>query len=251
MTTYKLTANLDFADSIPLWPRSLTYLILDLPFNKPSDEFYPPATSTVEGNPDPLSSRLHELSQRLYGLHADRGVFGREVFWPLVTQDNAELPSWPELNRMTLSYVPITPGGTRMFEKNEPEQILTLDHHSTIDPTIYEEMDDTDIDWVPPGQRRNRWFRRKPNHEMFNEYFLTAGKAALRMPKMIIMKIEVVEGVNMLGFRYEVTDGVAKLTWLCDWDLQAFEISNEVLQIWEKVAYRHTGRDLELEFDRY
>lgn len=152
---------------------------------------------------------------------------------------------------MTLSYVPITPGGTHMFEKKEPEQILTLGQHSTIDLTIYEEMDDTDIDWVPPEQRRARWFRRKPNHEMFNQYFLTAGKAALQMPKLTNMKIEVVECVNMLGFWYEVKDGVAKVTWLCDWDFQAFEISSEVLQVWGKVAYEHTGRDLELEFDRY
>ncbi|KGO36686.1 hypothetical protein PEX1_043280 [Penicillium expansum] len=252
--TYKLTANLDFADSIPRWPRSLTCLTLDFPFDEPSDEFYPPPTLTVEGNPDPLSSRLHELSQRLRELHADRGVFGREVFWPLVTldkdKDNTELPTWSELKRMTLSYVPITPGGTRMFEKKEPEQILTY-QDPTIDLTIYEEMDNTDLDWVPPEQRRNRWFRRKPNHEMFNQYFLAVGKAALRMPKLIIMKVEVVECINMLGFRYEVRDGVAKVTWLCDWDLQAFEISNDVLQIWEKVAYQHTGRDLELKVDGY
>lgn len=86
---------------------------------------------------------------------------------------------------------------------------------------------------------------------MFNQYFLAVGKAALRMPKLIIMKVEVVECINMLGFRYEVRDGVAKVTWLCDWDLQAFEISNDVLQIWEKVAYQHTGRDLELKVDGY
>ncbi|KGO69799.1 hypothetical protein PITC_042620 [Penicillium italicum] len=241
----------DFADSIPLWPRSLSYLILEFPFADPSDEFYPPATSTVKGSPDPLSSRLHELSQRLDGFHADRGVFGREVFWPLVAQDNIEPPFWPELNRMTLSYVPVTPDGTRMFEKSEPEQILTFGRHNTIDPRIYEDMDDTDIDWVPPEQRRTRWFCRKPNHELFNQYFLAAGKAALRMPKLVVMKIEVEECENMLGFQYEVKGGVAKVTWLCDWDLQAFEISNEVLQIWGKVAYQHTGRDLELEFDRY
>ncbi|KXG47504.1 uncharacterized protein PGRI_013740 [Penicillium griseofulvum] len=233
----------DFADSIQLWPPSIGNLSLDFCHLTPEDESFPPAASTVEGTPDPLSWRLREFSQQLKVMGGSQCVLGREFFWPL-DGDTPEPPFWPHLTDVSFEYLPITPCGKWMFEKDEDEENYDSDGLGS----YYDDMEDTDRDWVAPEDRRCNLFRTKPLHGLFNQHYLSAGKAALRMPKLESMFLDI-SNRPRYQFRYGVKNGVAKATWFNELDSKAFEPDEEVLQIWKQVALEHTGDDLVVEFD--
>jgi hypothetical protein len=106
-------------------------------------------------------------------------------------------------------------------------------------------MDSTDVSWIGPEQRAHQWFIRTPNREMFNGYFLLAGKAALQMPKLVCMRIEVHGRLNKLKFEYEIKDERATVSWTLRRDHRGFKPSDEVKQIWKEVAIKHTGQEPE------
>ncbi|KAJ6131694.1 hypothetical protein N7471_006909 [Penicillium samsonianum] len=220
----------EFADSSQFLPLTIRVLSFGFAYITPEDENYPPAASTVEGNTDPLSSRLREFSQQLTVMGGNQCVLGKELFWPLN------------------DYIPITPCGKWMFEQdNDAEE---PDYDSDGLGSYYDDMDDTDLDWVPPEDRKCRLFRTKFVHELFNQYYLSAGKAALRMPKLDSMLLDVSHRPQH-RFWYQVENEMAKVTWSSEDDPKAFEPSEEVLQIWNQVALEHTGNGLEVEFQLY
>ncbi|KAJ5970395.1 uncharacterized protein N7479_000313 [Penicillium vulpinum] len=165
------------------------------------------------------------------------------IFWPLNDDDPKPL-FWPHLTSLTLEYIPITPCGQWLFKQDDD---VEPDYDSDSVGSYYDDMDDTDQDWVPPEDRKFRRFRTKFVHELFNQYYLSAGKAALRMPKLESMLLDV-SNRSEHRFWYQVENGVAKVTWLGDDYPRGFEPSDEVLQLWKQVALEHTGRDLVVQF---
>ncbi|OQD69583.1 hypothetical protein PENPOL_c002G10254 [Penicillium polonicum] len=241
----------NFADSILLWPASIRQLHLGFCYVAPFDQNYSPAASTVKGKTDPLSSRLREFSQQLKEMGGAQCVLGKEVFWPTDEQNhNIQLPFWPHFTDLWLGYEPVTPSGNWMFAKEEPQESEDEDDHDSSDPgSDYNEMDDTDKDWDAPEDRMGKIFRTKPIHELFNAYYLSAANAALCMPKLDNMFLEVTNGWNRQEFWYRVRDEVANATWSSGDDPKAFEPSDEVLQLWKQVASARTGGDLGVEVD--
>ncbi|CAI7636688.1 unnamed protein product [Penicillium viridicatum] len=235
----------EFADSIQFLPLAIRDLTVDFAYSTPEDEKYPPAASTAEENTDPLSSRLREFSQQLTVMGGNQCVLGKELFWPL-NGDNPEPPFWPHLTGVSVDYIPVTPCGKWMFEQDDDAEEPDYDSDSL--GSYYDDMDDTDQDWVPPEDRKCRLFRTKFVHELFNQYYLSAGKAALRMPKLDSMLLDVSHRPQH-RFWYQVENEVAKATWSSEDDPKAFEPSDEVLQIWNQVALEHTGHGLEVEFE--
>ncbi|KAF4772554.1 hypothetical protein HAV15_012176 [Penicillium sp. str.  len=212
----------DFADSILLWPDSIRQLHLDFCYVAPFDQNYSPAASTVKGKTDPLSSRLREFSQQL------KEMGGAQC-----------LPFWPHFTDLWLGYEPVTPSGNWMFAKEEPQESEDEDDYDSSDPgSDYNEMDDTDKDWIAPEDRMGKIFRTKPIHELFNAYYLSAANAALCMPKLDNMFLEVTNGWNRHEFWYRVRDGVANATWSSGDDPKAFEPSDEVFTTLETGCFR-------------
>jgi hypothetical protein len=228
-------------------PFSIRDLILDFAYIVPEDERYAPAASTTAENTDPLSSRLREFSQQLSTVGGVQCLLGKELFWPL-NDDNAELPFWPHLIGVNVDYIPVTPCGKWMFEQQDDAEEPDYDSDSL--DSHYDDMDDTDRDWVAPEDRTCRLFRTKFVHELFNEYYLSAGKAALRMPRLDCMILNVSHQYQH-RFCYQVENEMAKATWFCEDDPKAFEPSDEVLQIWNQVALAHTSHDVEIAFELY
>lgn len=88
-----------------------------------------------------------------------------------------------------------------MFAKEEPQESEDEDDYDSSDPgSDYNEMDDTGKDWVAPEDRMGKIFRTKPIHELFNGYYLSAANAALCMPKLDNMFLEVTNGWNRHEF---------------------------------------------------
>ncbi|KPM38243.1 hypothetical protein AK830_g8303 [Neonectria ditissima] len=76
---------------------------------------------------------------------------------------------------------------------------------------------------------------------LVNRLLLYAGMTALQMPKLRKMNVWNGTRGNACTFRYEVTDGLATVGWHGTWDLA---LESRVIDVWEKVARRHTGRSL-------
>ena len=149
---------------------------------------------------------------------------------------------------MSVDYMPVTPCGKWMFEKDDAEEFdYDIDRFDSY-YDYWDDMEDTHQDWIPPEDRKCRLFRTQLVHELFNQYYISAGKAALRMPKLNRMSLGV-SNRPQHQFWYEVKNDVAKVTWSNENDPRAFEPSDEVLEIWNQVALEHTGHDLEVEFE--
>lgn len=119
-----------------LWPPSVRDLSLGYCYLPPEHQHYSPA-STIEGNTDPLSSRLREFSQQLKGMGGRQCVSGKELFWPLHMQgDNLDLLFWPHFNSIYVEYESVTACVKWMFERDD-------------------DYEDTDRDWVPPEDHRS------------------------------------------------------------------------------------------------
>lgn len=256
-----LIKNLGFAKSLHLWPSSVRELTIDFCHIPHSDENYPPTILTAEGNTDPLSLSLRDFSQQLIGMSCTQCVVGKDLFWPL-KDDNIQLPFWPRLKYLHLAYVPVTPSGKWLFEKEEPAGDEDDDYNSDDPSSIYDDMEEIDKYWIFPEDRKFKSIRTKFNHELFNEFYISAGKAALRMPKLRYMKL-VTSNCEKHEFEYLVEGGVAKATWsnsckrtsFQPWEqemrrakaISAFQPNDQVLQLWNQVASEHTGGRLEVE----
>ncbi|KAJ5421172.1 hypothetical protein N7465_003691 [Penicillium sp. CMV-2018d] len=132
-----------------------------------------------------------------------------------------------------------------MFEQDDDAE--EPDYDSDGLGSYYDDIDDTDLDWVPPEDRKYRLFRTKFVHKSFNQYYLSAGKAA-RISELDSMLLDVLHRPQH-RFWYQVENEMAKVTWSSEEDPKAFEQSDEVLQFWNQVALEHTGNGLEVGFE--
>lgn len=116
------------------------------------------------------------------------------------------------------------------------------------DPGSDNEKDETDVNWTAPEDRNSRIFRCKYIHETFDVYYLSAANAALCIPKMNNMVLEVTNAWNIHKFVYTVRNGVANATWFHpSASTSVYRPSDRVLQVWKQVASARTRGFLEVE----
>ncbi|ORY59242.1 uncharacterized protein BCR38DRAFT_412945 [Pseudomassariella vexata] len=165
---------------------------------------------------DALGRSMHHLSRRLRSLEIS-GCTWTDIFMPRslpydgdsrkILQDE---PDWPHLESLTIRYTDTTPTGKSLY---------TSDDLAT------------------------RMFDRASlNDQLLSELYLTAGKAALRMPRLRYMQLGPM-GWNSWThlFVYEIDGRRATASWNAS---LRFQPPPEVLDAWKTVAWEHTGREL-------
>jgi hypothetical protein len=81
----------------------------------------------------------------------------------------------------------------------------------------------------------------KPHSSAINEMLVDAGTVALRMPKLRTMEIWNGMKRYACAFRYQVTASSTTIGWCGTWNL---ELDMDVVDVWKKVAIRHTRHEL-------
>lgn len=189
---------------------------------------------------DPLCASLRQFSQRLTAIALENLTVGKELFWPVNTKD--ELPFWPNLTTFYLEYTMVTPSGKWLFERNpeENEDEWQIDHSE--DERQYMHMPSH---LLPPVEDQfSEPFRTKVSSELINDFYMSAGRAAQRMPKLRYIEIEIMWGRTQHSFKYTTNGETATATWA---DLIVFRPEERVLQVWRDVARQHTGLDSNLD----
>lgn len=198
----------------------------------------------MDGNAeDPLSSRLRDFSQQLTAIHLEDIVVGKELFWPIAPKDDTQLPSWPKLTSFRLQYTITTPSGGWYFERNPAEEGEDADGGG--DSDLEDQYSRMQEHLRPPLEDRfPQSSRTKVSSELINEFYVSAGRAAQRMPKLKYMHLETSSGQGRHWFQYEVKGKTATATWA---DMILFQPEERVLEVWRDAARQHTGSESNLE----
>lgn len=244
-----------------MFPASVRYLDLQFHYLPPRDENYPPPDVTVDGI-DLLSSHLRNFSQQLESLHTTQCVVGPELFSPFSPQDDdTNLPFWPNLIDVIVEYPQVTPSGEWLCQR-EPEEAVDDDTDGSYDYFLENENAYPEYVRLPLEDRKRNYFRTRIIAGSVDRFYLSAGRAALRMPKLREMRF-VNTSRPEYSFEYKVQAGRAKLIWSnedmsdpSETDASArverakriYQPDEQVFQIWRKVALQHTGSELEVEF---
>lgn len=232
----------DFATLFDTWPPEVQKFHLHLNYNAPFNPDFPPDDIT-ENHSDRLSSHIREFSQQLTDIRIDQAVIGSELFWPLSPEaPDVKLPFWPHLVSFIVEFSPVTPSGEWMFERDPDEE----------DDKIFSEDSDLEGEWpeyvrTVREDRPGGYIRSKIVPGVFNELYVSAGRAAKRMPRLEYMSLETRCGLGMHSFTFEVKHGAAKATWD---DTHGLYPEDRVLQIWQEVASQRTGLGLEIKYVR-
>ncbi|KAL1870074.1 hypothetical protein Plec18167_007592 [Paecilomyces lecythidis] len=124
---------------------------------------------------DPISAGLRHLSQQLTTITIT-GLVGKELFWPFDPKE--ETPFWPNLKTFYLFYVRVTPSGKWLFERDGEEDEDELLHeeepHGSVPDNLFQPEEDQYLD---P-------FRTRASPELMGDFYVSAGHAAQRMPKL-------------------------------------------------------------------
>jgi hypothetical protein len=146
----------------------------------------PPRIPSVGGH-DLLSLNSGALSQQLVTLDLS-GIFGIDLF--------SHEFSWPKLQRIQLWMFMCTPSGKWMIEKDPEESNYDLD----VEP--YEDLSDYMHGHQLPARIHypNNPCRTLPRQDLIDGFFLAAGKAAARMPKL--QSMVVLSEPSVLEFEY-------------------------------------------------
>ncbi|OQD83217.1 hypothetical protein PENANT_c017G06314 [Penicillium antarcticum] len=256
----------DFAIALRRVPPNIQGLCLKFAYNPPRDHNYPPPI-LAEGETDLLSTHLREVSRNLSYLNIESTVIGPELFWPLNSQDKSSgLPSWPHLTSFVVGYAPVTPFGQWLFER--PSESLEDDVEANEGANGVDEREwQPGFPWTAPEDRKINNFRTNTIMRFANNLYMSAGQAALQMPKLESMTLATAGSHNPRQvFKYTVANGVAKLTWShvdfiglfllkyqVGWAglrrvIEWFQPDEQVLELWKKVAFQHTGGELQIYF---
>ncbi|CAG8910035.1 unnamed protein product [Penicillium egyptiacum] len=254
----------NFARNLHLFPTSVRKLSLQFHYLPPRDQNYPPPDVTVDGS-DLLSSHLRNFSQQLESLYTTQSVIGPELFWPFNLQDDGDdlkLPFWPNLINVSVEYPQITPSGEWLCQRERGEAVDD-DTDNAYDSFEDDENDYPEYVRIPLEDRKRTIFRTRIIPDYVDKFYLSAGQAALRMPKLRQMRLVANAARPEYAFEYEVQAGRAKLSWSNEdisdpreTDASArlekakriYQPDEQVFQIWRKVALQHTGSELEVEF---
>jgi hypothetical protein len=190
---------------------------------------------------DPLCARLRQFSQQLTTINLENITVGKELFWSL--NINEETPFWPNLTKFWMKYTAVTPSGEWLFERDPEEDPNDWQIDHSYEENLYENMMPEHL--LPPIEDRfHETFRTKVSPELINEFYMSAGRAAQRMPKLKYMEVVIYWDRADHWFRYKTNGETATATWA---DAVVFHPEERVLQIWRDVARQHTGLDSQLE----
>ncbi|KAL3451861.1 hypothetical protein BJX65DRAFT_303581 [Aspergillus insuetus] len=216
-----------------LWPSSVRELWLAFGREPPQNERLVPDNILNGRNFDLFSVRLRDISQQLTTLNLT-AVIGRKLFWPLEAEESSStsLPYWPNLTKYTLSLSATTPAGIWTFEENPLEK--------DDEPYVFEEhWHDLPEHLRPPFEDRNTiYFRTKATPGLLRDFYVSAGHAAQRMPRLQHMQLRSGTRRAIHDFRYIVDDNSVSATW---GDTVSLEPEEDVLQVWRDAAFQHTG----------
>jgi hypothetical protein len=181
----------------------------------------------VQGKMEDLfSAQLRNFSGQLTSLCLQYAVVGKDLFWPVNDDGNAQAPFWPNLTIFRLEYRETSPSGQRYFEI---EPIEDIEDGRALRPL------------------RENWhsrYRAKASMELLQELYISAGRAAQHMPRLQCMDLKCVFTLVSHGFMYEVNEKAATATWT---DPAAYAPEECVLQVWRDAAFEHTGVESSLE----
>lgn len=232
----------DFAASLGELPESLRYF--RLAFNDPglpNQSVESRAYDTDTLNMDPLSLALRTLSQRLIKFELeDSMVLGSEFFWPIV-EATASLPSngldtsaapswWSALEELSIHVSQISPQGTRLFDPNP--------HRPRQPPRLGASMMNPNIG---------------PGPELLHRYFLAAGSAVARMPRLTCLAIRwgPSRSCQCCVLSYKVMTGIlAGGVSRAELRIRApagMDIADEVKMAWCAASSERLGTDAELD----
>ncbi|KAI0127169.1 hypothetical protein BJ170DRAFT_722234 [Xylariales sp. AK1849] len=181
----------------------------------------PPILTPVVAGEDALSLSLRNFSQNGVRNLSLRGfVIGDEFFWPRDPSPATELPHWACLRVLNIDYRLATPSGVWRFE-----------HCQTPD------RDDAE----------NINHLRKRALPAMNDFYMTAGRAALEMPCLQSMKLTAA-GLQphtevWHSFSYRVEGATATAVWTSN---PAFEPDMVVVDRWKSVAEKIHGLSLDV-----
>jgi hypothetical protein len=214
----------EFANSFHLFPPSVQRFDLVFYNETPQNEASQPV-DLVEGKIEDLfSAQLRNFSQQLTSLSLD-AVIGKELFWPVNDHGNTQLPYWPNLTRFRLSYGGTSPSGEWYFERDPDEDVnIILPHY---------------LQQLPEDQRP-RHFRSKAIVKLIHEFYISAGRAAQRMPRLEYMRLRCFFALTHHEFEYEVKGNAATATWT-DLAPAGYAPDECIVQVWRDAAFKHTG----------
>jgi hypothetical protein len=146
----------------------------------------PPQIPSIRGR-DLLSLNLGALPQQLVTLDLS-GILRNDLF--------SHGFSWPHLQRLQLWMFMCTPSGEWMIEKDP------ADSDSDLDVEPYEDLSDHMHEHQLPARIHypNNPCRTLPRKDLVDDFFLAAGMAAARMPKL--QSMVVLNESSVLEFEY-------------------------------------------------
>lgn len=237
----KLT-HLGFIKGIPSLPSSARQFTLSYGYSPPSLETYPPPNIIPAGENDALSTSLRIFSQQLTSLYLSSLVISSEFFWPLdsdLTPGNA--PHWPNLTSLRIEYCTVTPYGEWLFER-DPDEEIESDSDRSRDLSEFMMSE-------PQLPAREDWatdhFRVIPNARLMNDFYLAAGHAAAKMPRLKEMALVAINPDREHTLAFTVADTLASLTIRSK---PIFELEANVLDVWKEAARERTGTELAVYF---
>jgi hypothetical protein len=233
----------EFANSFHLLPPSVQSYDLVFYNETPRNEAFLPI-NLVEGKLEDLfSARLRDFSQQLTSLSLSDAVIGKELFWPVNHNRNVQFPYWPRLTMFRLNYRATSPSGEWYFERDPNED-------------VGEEVDEIERpilpgvlpDYLqpPPEDRRLQFLRSKASAKLIQEFYISAGRAAQRMPRLQYMNLTCHYGLIDHSFDYQVKEKVATATWT-DLSLAGYAPDESIVQVWRDAAFQHIGITSSLE----
>ncbi|KAJ6181246.1 hypothetical protein N7519_011707 [Penicillium mononematosum] len=216
----------NFARNLHLFPASVRNLDLEFHNLPPGDQDYPPDVT-----------------------------IGPELFSPFGPQyDGIKLPFWPNLIDVSVEYTAVTPSGEWIFNW-EPDEVEDDDTDDAYQSSEDDEDDYPEHLRIFVEDSKRRYFQTTNTAGYVDKFCLSAGRAALRMPKLRHMMLQTMPPRPRCTFEYKVRAGSAKLSWSNEgiryltYPLESdASPDEEVFQIWRKVALQHTGDELEVEF---
>ena len=230
---------LGFIKCLPSLPSSVRVFTLKYLYIPPSDETFLPPNIIATSDFDRFSTSLRIFSQQLTSLTIDLTVISSEFFWPLdsdLTPQNT--PYWPYLTSLTIFYIPVTPYGDWLFER-DPAQEADYNSEEGYDLSLYMKEDELPLreDW------NHVIFREIPNSRLMNDFYLAAGRAAVKMPYLKEMVLLAENGGPKYSLKFKGMDSKASLTFI---SMPRFEPEATVLDVWREAAKKNTGAELEI-----
>ncbi|KIM93602.1 hypothetical protein OIDMADRAFT_137588 [Oidiodendron maius Zn] len=237
----RLRARSGFIKGIPSLPPSARQFTLSYGYSPPSLETYSPPNIIPAGEDDALSTSLRIFSQQLTSLYLSSLVVASEFFWPLdsdLTPGNA--PHWPNLTSLRIEYCAVTPYGEWLFERDPDDEIESDSDRS---------WDVSEFMSEPQLRAREDWatdhFRVIPNARLMNDFYLAAGHAAAKMPRLKEMALVAINPDREHTLAFTVADTLASLTIRSK---PIFKLEANVLDVWKEAARERTGAELAVHF---